>query len=99
MVDVDVQVNQWADIKKLMAKMSEMDTKLDEIKRQPRDRIRSDDDDAITNDNTKKIFEKVDPSSEAKKGYCSNVSSNPKIDIHLRWRKQSKDHGIRFVLH
>ncbi|KAJ4900251.1 RPW8-like protein 3 [Raphanus sativus] len=31
MVDVDVQVIQWADIKKLMAKVSEMNTKLDEI--------------------------------------------------------------------
>ncbi|CDY17785.1 BnaC08g21930D [Brassica napus] len=37
MVDVDVQVNQWLDIKELVAKMSEMNTKLDKITCQPTD--------------------------------------------------------------
>ncbi|CAN8254795.1 unnamed protein product [Cochlearia groenlandica] len=37
MLDVDVQLNQWLDIKELAAKMSEMNTKLDEITRQPSD--------------------------------------------------------------
>lgn len=91
MVDVDVKVNQWADIKDLMAKMSEMNTKLEKIMGQPIDCI-------ISEDNTNMdIVERVDPSLEAKAG-CSNSDSKPKIDIHLRWSKQSKDHGIRFVL-
>ncbi|CAH8268140.1 unnamed protein product [Arabidopsis lyrata] len=92
MVDVDVKVNQWADIKDLMAKMSEMNTKLDKIMGQPIDCIISDEDNTNLD-----IVERVDPSLEAKAG-CSNGDSKPKIDIHLRWSKKSKDHGVRFVL-
>lgn len=92
MVDVDVKVNQWADIKDLMAKMSEMNTKLDKIMGQPIDCIISDE-----NNTNLDIVERVDPSLEAKAG-CSNGHSKPKIDIHLRWSKKSKDHGVRFVL-
>ncbi|KAG7560327.1 Powdery mildew resistance protein RPW8 domain [Arabidopsis thaliana x Arabidopsis arenosa] len=74
MVDVDVQVNQWLDIRKLMGKMSEMNTKLDEITSQPID-----------------IIEATGRSSE------EDGCSKPKIDIHFRWKKQTREHEIRFI--
>ncbi|EOA25340.1 hypothetical protein CARUB_v10018660mg [Capsella rubella] len=79
MVDMNVQVNQWADIKELMTKMSEMNTKLDEITRQPIDCIRGSDED----NSNQNIVERVDPSLDSNDG-CSNNGSNPKIEIHLR---------------
>lgn len=88
MVDVDVKVNQWADI---MAKMSEMNIKLDKIMGQPIDCIISDKD-----NNNMDIVQRVDPSLEAKAG-CSYDDSKPKFDIHLKWKKQGKDHGFRVV--
>ncbi|KAL1214375.1 RPW8-like protein 2 [Cardamine amara subsp. amara] len=93
MVEVDVQVNQWADIKEIMAKMSDMNTKLDEITCRPLDCITS-----VEDNNNQNIVEMVDRALEVNDG-CSNDDSNPKIDIHLRWTKQSKNHGMRFVLH
>ncbi|AEE78668.1 RPW8-like protein 1 [Arabidopsis thaliana] len=74
MIDVDVQVNQWLDIKKLMGKMSEMNTKLDDITRQPMD-----------------IIEATGRSSE------EDGCTKPTIDIHFRWKNQTKEHEIRFI--
>lgn len=78
MVDVDVQVNQWLDIKELMGKMYDMNMKRDEITRQ-----------AIDFQN---IVQSPDLSSE------EDGCSKPKIDIHLRWKKRSKEHEIRLVV-
>lgn len=74
MVDVDLNVNQWQDIKELMGKMSDMNIKLDEITRQPIDCLQN------------------------RRSSEEEGCSKPKIDIHLRWKKQSDEHEIRFVL-
>ncbi|KAL1214377.1 RPW8-like protein 2 [Cardamine amara subsp. amara] len=71
MVEVDVQVNQWADIKAIMAKMSDMNTKLDAITCQPILCFTSDED---NNNNNQNIVERVDRSLEANDG-CSNDDS------------------------
>ncbi|CAH2064474.1 unnamed protein product [Thlaspi arvense] len=96
MVDVDVQVNQWLDIQELMAKMSVMNTKLDEITFQQTDHVTS-----VKNDNKQNIVvEAEDQYSETKDDGCSNEVSKPKIDIHLQWKrkKHDKNREFRFVL-
>ncbi|CAH2064472.1 unnamed protein product [Thlaspi arvense] len=99
MVDVDVQVNQWLDIKELMAKMSEMNTKLDEITRQPSDCPCFKKKHSISESTDQNIVESLGPSSE-EVDECSSDGSKPKFDIHLQWRsrKQNKDREIRFTL-
>ncbi|CAL9246912.1 unnamed protein product [Arabidopsis halleri] len=99
MVDVDVQVNQWVDIKELMAKMSEMNTKLDEITRQPTDCICFKSNHSTSQSSNQDIVEETDRSLE-ENVECSSDGSKPKIDIHIHWssRKRNKDREIRFVL-
>ncbi|XP_018437251.1 RPW8-like protein 3 [Raphanus sativus] len=98
MVDVDVQVDQCLDIKELMAKMSEMNTKLDKITCQPTDCncFKSNDSTSpvISQTSNQNILEATDGSSE------ENEEESSRIDIHLRWssRKKAKDREIRFVV-
>ncbi|KAG2329434.1 hypothetical protein Bca4012_021001 [Brassica carinata] len=101
MVDVDVQVNQWLDIKELMVKMSEMNTKLDKITCQPTDCncFGSNHHSISPVVSQSNILEETDPSSEEDEKNPSE-GSEPRIDIHLRWssRKGSKDREIRFMV-
>ncbi|KAL0847639.1 hypothetical protein Bca101_020885 [Brassica carinata] len=101
MVDVDVQVNQWLDIKELMVKISEMNTKLDKITCQPTDCncFGSNHHSISPVVSQSNILEATDPSSEEDEKNPSE-GSEPRIDIHLRWssRKGSKDREIRFMV-
>ncbi|XP_010426591.1 PREDICTED: RPW8-like protein 3 [Camelina sativa] len=99
MVDVDVQVNQWVDIKELLAKMSERNTKLEENTRQPTNFMCFKSSNSISQSNNQDIVEETDQPSE-ETAECSSDGSKPKIDIQIRWssRKQNKDHEIRFVM-
>ncbi|XP_010515423.1 PREDICTED: RPW8-like protein 3 [Camelina sativa] len=100
MVNVDVQVNQWVDIKELMAKMSEMNTKFEENTRQPTNFMCFKSSHSISQQSSNEdIVEETDQSSE-ETAECSSDGSKPKIDIQIRWssRKQNKDHEIRFVM-
>ncbi|KAF3497538.1 hypothetical protein DY000_02055780 [Brassica cretica] len=100
MVDVDVQVNQWLDIKELVAKMSEMNTKLNKITCQPTDGSCF-----KSNDSTSPVLsqssnlEATDGSSEEDEEESPSSGSEPRIDIHLRWssRKGRKAREIRFM--
>ncbi|KAJ0253681.1 RPW8-like protein 3 [Hirschfeldia incana] len=94
MVEVDVQVNQWLDIKELMAKMSEMNTKLDKITCQPTDCNCFKSNDGTSQSVNQNILEATDGSSE------EDGEESPRIDIHLRWssRKGAKDREIRFMV-
>nr|VDD56947.1 unnamed protein product [Brassica oleracea] len=100
MVDVDVQVNQWLDIKELVAKMSEMNTKLDKITCQPTDGSCF-----KSNDSTSPVLSQssnlkaTDGSSEEDEEESPSSGSEPRIDIHLRWssRKGRKAREIRFM--
>nr|AHZ20679.1 HRd [Brassica napus] len=91
MINVDVQVNHW-DIKKLMATMSETNTKL-----QPTDCFKSKH--CISQSSNQHIFKARDPSSE-ERAECLSDEPKPKIDIHIRWssRKRNKDRDIRFTI-
>ncbi|ESQ45481.1 hypothetical protein EUTSA_v10010714mg [Eutrema salsugineum] len=99
MVEVDVQVNQWLDIKELMSKMSEMNTKLDEITRQPSGFPCFKKNHSIPQSTNQTIVEEIDRSPE-ECNECLSNGSNPKFDIHLRWssRKQNTEREIRFTL-
>ncbi|CAN6969512.1 hypothetical protein Bca4012_094840 [Brassica carinata] len=98
MVEVDVQVNQWLDIKELLAKMSEMNTKLETITCPPTDCncFKSNDSKSpvISQSSNQNILEATDGSSE------EDEKESPRIDIHLRWssRKGAKDREIRFMV-
>nr|AHZ20648.1 HRb [Brassica napus] len=100
MIDVDVQVNQWLDIKKLVVKMSEMNTKLDKITSQPTDGscFKSNDSISPVLSQSSRI-EATDGSSEEDEEESPSNGSEPRIDIHLRWssRKGRKDREIRFM--
>ncbi|CDY52830.1 BnaAnng11770D [Brassica napus] len=101
MVDVDVQVNQWLDIKKLVAKMSEMNTKLDKITCQPTDGscFKSNDSTSTVFSQSSSSLEATDGSLEEDEEESPSNGSEPRIDIHLRWssRKGRKDREIRFM--
>ncbi|XP_010503720.1 PREDICTED: RPW8-like protein 3 [Camelina sativa] len=99
MVNVDVQVNQWVDIKELLAKMSEMKTKLEENTRQQTNFTCFKSSNSISQSSNQDIVEETDQSSE-ETAECSSDGSKSKIDIQIRWssRKQNKDHEIRFVM-
>ncbi|CAF2110768.1 unnamed protein product [Brassica napus] len=97
MVGVDVQVNQWLDIKQLLA-MSEMNTKLERITCPPTDCncFKSNDSTSpvLSQSSNQNILEATDGSSE------EDEEESPRIDIHLRWssRKGAKDREIRFMV-
>ncbi|KAG7560331.1 Powdery mildew resistance protein RPW8 domain [Arabidopsis thaliana x Arabidopsis arenosa] len=99
LVDVDVQVNQWADIKALKANMSEIITKLDKIMHQPTECICCKNNCSTSQSTNQDIVEETDRSPE-KNAECSNDGWKLKIDINIGWwsRKQNKCHGIRFAL-
>ncbi|CAG7865085.1 RPW8-like protein 3 [Brassica rapa] len=98
MVEVDVQVNQWLDIKQFLAKMSEMNTKLERITCPPTDCncFKSNDSTSpvMSQSSNQNILEATDGSSE------EDEEESPRIDIHLRWssRKGAKDREIRFMV-
>ncbi|KAL1214374.1 RPW8-like protein 3 [Cardamine amara subsp. amara] len=99
MVDVDVQVNQWSNINEIMAKMSEMNTKLDEITRPPTDCTCFKSSQFLSSQTGNQSIVETDRSLE-ENVECLSDGAKPKIDIHIRWtsRKQSKDREIRFVV-
>ncbi|KAF8088922.1 hypothetical protein N665_0527s0040 [Sinapis alba] len=99
MVDVDVQVNQWADIKELMAKVSEMNTKLDEITCRLSDGPWFKKNHSILQSSNQNTVKEIHQSSEESAG-CLSDGSKPKIDIHIQWksRKGNSDRSIRFTL-
>lgn len=97
---MDVQVNQWSDLKVLMAKMSEMNIKLDEITRQPTDCTCFKNSHCLSSQTSNQSIIKETTRSSEEIAECSSDGSKPKIDIHIRWssRKHSKDRDIRFVV-
>ncbi|CAN8268194.1 unnamed protein product [Cochlearia groenlandica] len=99
MVDVDVQVNQWLDIKQIVAKMSEMNIKLGEITSQPRDCLCFKNNCCASQCSYQSIGEVTDQSLEANDEGSSD-GTKPKIDIHLRWssNKHNKNGEIHFIL-
>nr|ACQ99493.1 RPW8.2 [Arabidopsis lyrata subsp. petraea] len=98
-IDVDLQINQLADIKELKAKMSEMSTKLDKIMRQPTECTCVKSNCSTLQSTNQDIVEETDRSSE-KNAECSNDGWKLKIDINIGWcsRKQNKCHAIRFAV-
>nr|ACQ99479.1 RPW8.2 [Arabidopsis lyrata subsp. petraea] len=98
-IDVDLQINQLADIKELKAKMSEMSTKLDKIMRQPTECTCVKSNCSTLQSTNQDIVEETDRSPE-KNAECSNDGRKLKIDINIGWcsRKQNKCHAIRFAV-
>ncbi|KAG2329433.1 hypothetical protein Bca4012_021002 [Brassica carinata] len=96
MVDVDVQVNQWLDIKELTTKMSEMNTKLEQITCQPTDCGCFETNQSISQSSNQNTTGR----SSGEDQESPSDESEPRIDIHLRWttRNGTKDHEIRFVV-
>ncbi|KAG2263484.1 hypothetical protein Bca4012_014553 [Brassica carinata] len=99
MVNVDVQVEQWADIKKLMAEVPEMNTKLDEITCRLSDGPWFKKNHSILQSSNQNTVKDTHQSSEENAG-CLSEGSKPTIDINIQWksRKGNNHRSIRFTL-